>query len=116
MQFTKTGSYVDLEPEQLREILNAVEKALIGFPDDAQRPQILTIMEVRSSIRRLIAPLIPWLEVISYQELTPTINIQPIGRISFNGFTSSKVIINGTVGDIEMEYIPGEGWKVEKVL
>jgi len=83
---TATGSYVDLEPERLRKILDAIREPLDSLPDNVQVPQILTVMEVRSSVRRLVAPSMPWLSVVSYQELGPDANIQPLGRISLSGF------------------------------
>jgi type III secretory pathway component EscV len=84
---TATGSYVDLEPDRLREILNAIRAPMGALGDNIQVPQILTVMEIRSAIRRLVAPSLPGLHVVSYQELGPTTNIQPIGRISLDGFS-----------------------------
>lgn len=85
---TATGSYVDLESDHLREIVNAIREPLGALGDDVQVPQILTVMEIRSSIRRLVAPSMPKLHVVSYQELAPDTNIQPVGRISLDGFSS----------------------------
>lgn len=84
---TVTGSYVDLEPEKLRDILQAIQKPVSTLPDGVQMPQILTTMEIRSSVRRLVARSMPWLHVVSYQELMPTTNIQPVARISLDGFS-----------------------------
>jgi type III secretion protein V len=83
---TATGSYVDLEPDRLQEILNAIHKPLKALGKDIQVPQILTIMEIRSSVRRLVAPSFPRLNAVSYQELSPNVNIQPVGRITLEGF------------------------------
>jgi type III secretory pathway component EscV len=44
-------------------------------------------MEIRSSVRRLVAPSMPWLHAVSYQELAPTTSVQPLGRISLDGFS-----------------------------
>lgn len=84
LRYTPTGSYVDLEPDHLRRILEVIQNAMSAIPDNAQVPQILTTMEIRSSIRRLVALSIPQLHLISYQELRSDCNIQPIGRISLN--------------------------------
>ena len=65
-------------------LLAALQNAMSAIPDNCQVPQILTTMEIRSSIRRLAAFSIPNLYVISYQELMPDCNIQPIGRISLD--------------------------------
>jgi type III secretion protein V len=84
LRSTATGSYMELEPDQLRLILEAIQSAISAIPDDAQVPQILTTMEIRAAIRRLVAFSMPELHVISYQELIPDCNVQPIGRISLN--------------------------------
>lgn len=89
IRHTTTGSYIDLKPDQLRGIMDAIREPLSTLPDDAQVPQILTTMEIRSSVRRLVAPSLPKLAVVSYQELKPTVRIQPVGRISLNGFRAS---------------------------
>lgn len=83
---TATGSYVDLEPERLRGIVHAIREPALALPAGYQVPQILTVTEVRASIRRLVAPSMPWLHVVSYQDLRPDATIQPLGRISRDGF------------------------------
>ncbi len=94
---TATGSYVDLEPDHLRNILDAIRMPLDALPDGVQVPQILTVMEIRSSIRRLVAPSMPMLNIVSYQELAPDTNIQPIGRISLDGFSPRAGVSVGRV-------------------
>ncbi|HEX6625487.1 MAG TPA: hypothetical protein VF064_17360 [Pyrinomonadaceae bacterium] len=44
-------------------------------------------MEIRSSVRRLVSTSLPWLHVVSYQELRPDTSIQPVGRVSLDGFS-----------------------------
>jgi type III secretion protein V len=39
-------------------------------------------MDIRRTVRKLIEPDHPNLAVLSYQELSPDMNIQPIARIS----------------------------------
>jgi hypothetical protein len=43
-------------------------------------------MDIRSCVRRLVAPSLPLLQVVSYSELRPETAIQPVGRISLAGF------------------------------
>jgi len=45
---------------------------------------LLTGMEIRRTVRKLIETSFPNLAVLSYQELSPDLNIQPIARISWN--------------------------------
>ncbi len=84
-----TGDYVELEPDSLRQIVAAIEKPLSALADGSfQLPSILTTAEVRPIVRRLVAPWMPAIDVISYQEISQTrqIGIQPVGRISLDGF------------------------------
>jgi type III secretory pathway component EscV len=95
MRHTPTGSYVDLEPARLRSILDAIRRPWKMLPDNVQPPQILTTMEIRSSVRRLVAPSMPLLNVLSYQEMGPDADIQPIGRISLDGFSPRAATAGG---------------------
>jgi type III secretion protein V len=54
-----------------------------GLPPTTQKPVILTTLESRRPLRRLIDVEFPHLAVLSYQELSPDLNIQPIARISW---------------------------------
>jgi type III secretion protein V len=46
-------------------------------------PVILTSIETRRVLRKLLEREFPWLAVLSYQELSPEMNIQPLARISW---------------------------------
>ena len=90
-----TGTYVDLEPARLKGILDAIHEPMDSLPDDVQVPQLLTTMEIRSSVRRLVAPSLPRLYVLSYQELRRDTDIQPVGRVSLDGFTPRAGVTAG---------------------
>ena len=47
-------------------------------------------MGIRSYVRRLVAPSMPELHALSYQELMPDANIQPVGRITLGGFVGGR--------------------------
>jgi type III secretion protein V len=82
IQHTSSGSYLALEPEITQEILAAVRNEVGNLPPSAQQPVILTTMEIRRYFRKLVELEFPHLAVLSYQELSPEMNIQPIARIS----------------------------------
>jgi type III secretion protein V len=82
IQHTQSGSYLALEPEITQEILGAVRNEVGNLPPTAQNPVILTTMEIRRYFRKLVELEFPHLAVLSYQELSPDMNIQPIARIS----------------------------------
>jgi type III secretion protein V len=74
---TATGSYLALEPALSRDILAAVGRTMSG----AQMAVILTSAEIRRYVRRLVEAEYPQLAVLSYQELSPETQLQPLGRI-----------------------------------
>lgn len=82
VQHTSSGSYLALEPEITQEILAAVRNEVGNLPPSAQQPVVLTTMEIRRYFRKLVELEFPQLAVLSYQELSPEMNIQPIARIS----------------------------------
>lgn len=90
-RFTATSSYVDLPPDQLRAILDAIREPMRALRDNVQVPQILTTVEIRSYVRRLVAPYMPELHVLSYSELMPDANIQPLDRITLGDFVGARV-------------------------
>lgn len=75
------------QPEELSEIdkteiIGAINNKVGNLPPTSQQPVLLTTVEVRRRLKNLVAPKFPDLAVISYQELSPNLNIQPIARIS----------------------------------
>jgi broad specificity phosphatase PhoE len=62
----------------LRELRNTLEGVSLTQSDLS----LLTGNDLRPHLRRLIAAQFPTLAVVSYQELAPTLSIQPLSRIS----------------------------------
>jgi type III secretion protein V len=75
---TPTGSYLALEPALSRDILAAVARAL---PPDDQSSVLLTTADIRRFVRRLVETEHPHVAVLSYQELAPETQLQPLGRV-----------------------------------
>lgn len=82
IQKTDKGSYLALEPEITQEILDSVGREIKGHPSGSKPPVILTNVDIRRYFRKLIELEYPRVAVLSYQELTPEMKIQPIARIS----------------------------------
>jgi type III secretion protein V len=79
---TSGGSYLALEPAASKSIVAAV-KSVVGEPSQAaQKPVLLTSMDIRRYVRKMLEQDAPDLAVLSYQELTPDVNIQPLARIA----------------------------------
>lgn len=98
MAFGETSSWIALEASQLAPILDGLSEVLANLPAGVQAPLILTPLEIRAAVRRLIAPSFPTIHTIAYPDLEPSVNIQPIGRIGPNG-----VEMRGGVGAAKTE-------------
>ncbi|WP_192875505.1 FHIPEP family type III secretion protein, partial [Candidatus Similichlamydia epinepheli] len=78
---TSAGSYLALDPDSVQLILQAFRNVITSPPPGAQPPVVLTAIDVRRFVRKLIEMEIQDVAVISYQEVIPEIRIQPLGRI-----------------------------------
>lgn len=78
---TSAGSYLALDPDAVNKILKAMRYTITPPPAGGQPPVLLTAIDVRRFVRKLIEAEFPDVAVISYQEIVPEIRIQPLGRI-----------------------------------
>jgi type III secretion protein V len=79
---TSTGSFLSLDPSLAHDILAAFRQELANLSPSAQKPVAITDMELRRFVRKMVELEFPQLAVLSYQELTPELNVQPVSRIS----------------------------------
>jgi type III secretion protein V len=82
IQRTPQGSYLALDPDTARRILAAARKSLGNLPATASQPVILTAVDVRRYLKKLLELDLPFVTVLSYQEISPLLTIQPVGRIT----------------------------------
>jgi len=84
IRHTDKGNYLALDPEITQEVIEAVGKEIAShpFPPGARPPVILTIAEIRRYFRKIIELEFPQLSVLSYQELSENLRIQPIARVT----------------------------------
>ncbi len=80
---TEKGNYLALEPDVTQELVESVGKEIAShpFPPGARPPVILTTAEIRRYFRKIIELEFPQLAVLSYQELSENLRIQPIARV-----------------------------------
>jgi type III secretion protein V len=81
---TSAGSYLALDPNTARKLVANTKKRVGDLARHQQRPVLLTSMDVRRYIRKLIEGELHELPVVSYQELTPEITVQPLGRVDLS--------------------------------
>ncbi|ATD01030.1 type III secretion system export apparatus subunit SctV [Pseudoalteromonas spongiae] len=78
---TSTGCYLVLDPSTSQKfIANAV--STVGDLKKYQRkPVLLVAMDIRRYVRKLLESELYELPVVSFQELTKEINVQPVGKV-----------------------------------
>src|SRR5262249_39953608 len=77
------GPQLAMDPESVQRVFAAADARLAHLPATAQRPVILTDSDIRRFVYRLLNFHLPEISVISYDQLTPQISVQPLGVIAF---------------------------------
>ena len=78
---TSAGSYLALDPAASRKLVDNLKKTVGKLPTSGARPVLLASMDIRRYLRKLIEADLYDLQVLSYQELVPEVNIQPLARV-----------------------------------
>ncbi|MFD0669001.1 type III secretion system export apparatus subunit SctV [Ramlibacter sp. MAHUQ-53] len=78
---TSAGSYLALEPATSKRLVENIKKTVGDLSAGVQKPVLLTSMDIRRYLRKMIEQDLYELPVLSYQELTQDINIQPLARV-----------------------------------
>ena len=71
-----------MEPAMIQQVMDAAHAQIGNLPPTAQKPVILTQGDIRRFVKRLLDYKFPEVAVLSYEQLTPEITIQPLGFIS----------------------------------
>jgi type III secretion protein V len=109
---TSTGSCLSLDPTIAHDILDAIRQEIVEQPPTAQPPVIVTDMELRRFVRKMVELEFQNLAVLSYQELTPELNIQPIGRITMRSARLENDFEAGFYGDFAE--LPGASLEIDE--
>ncbi len=78
---TSAGSYLALDPATGKRLVESIKNTVGDLSAAAHKPVLLTSMDIRRYLRKLVEPELYELPVLSYQEMTQEINIQPLARI-----------------------------------
>ncbi len=76
------GAYLAMDPAHSQQVMESARLQIGNLPPGAQRPVIVTDSEIRRFVKKLLDFAIPDVTVLSYDQLTPQINLQPLGMIS----------------------------------
>jgi type III secretion protein V len=78
---TAAGTYMNLTEEVTQPLTNEIARAMAEAAPDAN-PVVLASMDVRRVIRHLLTRSNIYVPVMSYQELAPEFNVQPLGALT----------------------------------
>ncbi|MDR2786895.1 MAG: type III secretion system export apparatus subunit SctV [Candidatus Accumulibacter sp.] len=80
---TSVGAFLSLPPEVTQRFLDSVGAAMgkLARGQQGKKPVLLASVDIRRYVRRLVEAEYYELTVLSFQELTPEISVQPVDRI-----------------------------------
>ena len=78
---TTAGTYMNLTEEATQPLIKEIARALAEAAPDAN-PVVLSSMDVRRVVRHLLTRSNIYVSVMSYQELAPDFNVQPLGSLT----------------------------------
>ena len=78
---TSGGSYLAMDPATVRAILAVVKRTIGDLARIPQKPVVIVSVDIRRYFRKMIEKDYYELPVLSFQELSAEINIQPLGRL-----------------------------------
>jgi len=78
---SERGSYLTLPPATAANIVRAVGKELEKLVKLAAHPVVLVSPQVRLSLRRLLAPSLPNVVVLAYNEIVKEVQIESVGMV-----------------------------------
>lgn len=83
---TPAGILLMLPPQRVTELRDGLRRELAKLEDsiDANRPVLVTNVDVRRHVRQALEATCPQLTVLSYQELASDVEIRPLGTVRFH--------------------------------
>lgn len=78
---TSAGSYLALDPSTTKKLTENIKQTVGDISANTRKPVLLTSMDIRRYLRKMIEQDLYELPVLSYQELTQEINVQPLARV-----------------------------------
>ncbi|WP_026433706.1 type III secretion system export apparatus subunit SctV [Paracidovorax oryzae] len=77
---TPAGNYLAMSPDDARDITDRI--AAVARSSPATGVALVTSMDIRRYVKKMIEGRIDWLRVYSFQELGSLIELRPIGRVA----------------------------------
>lgn len=79
---TSAGSYMALDPATAQRFVSRAKQSIGALRQGRSRPVVVVSMDIRRYVRKLIEMELYDVPVLSYQELTQEITVQPLDRIT----------------------------------
>ncbi len=79
---TSSGNYLALDPQVTRQFIEASKQAVGDISRRHHKPVLVTAMDIRRYVRKMLEIEIYDLAVLSFQELTQEITVQPLAKIT----------------------------------
>lgn len=83
LQPGEQGGFVAVDPLLVDKLLDSVNRSLGKFLNINQQPAIICSQRVRPILKRLLERFVPGLAVISYNEVSPGVQIKSLGTVGF---------------------------------
>ena len=93
IQRTSTGSYINLDPQFIQDILAAIRATMSCHRAEMANVSILTKTEIRRYIRKLVELEFPSIPVVSRGDLEPEIEIKEIACVSLGSTSNDQTSI-----------------------
>ncbi|MDE1006340.1 MAG: type III secretion system export apparatus subunit SctV [Paraburkholderia fungorum] len=77
---TPTGNFLALPPDEANFLVDKIQSFVGQVPREGVA--LVTSMDIRRYVRRMIEARLGWLSVYSYQELGEHVELQPLGRVT----------------------------------
>ncbi|HET9643415.1 MAG TPA: type III secretion system export apparatus subunit SctV [Burkholderiaceae bacterium] len=75
---TPAGNYLAMAPEDARDL---TERIAMACGDEKSGLTLITSMDIRRYVKKLVEKRMNWMKVYSYQELGSQVEIRPVGRV-----------------------------------
>ena len=79
---TSSGNYLALDPEVTRKFVDESKRTVGDIARRSHKPVLITSVDIRRYVRKMLEIELYDLAVLSFQELTQEITVQPLGRIA----------------------------------
>ena len=87
LQATKKGEVylgnLGLMPDQVKDVLTSIGEQVEQIVREGGRPALLVSSPIRRSVRQFTEPVLPNVAVLSFSELSPTVQLRSVGTVRY---------------------------------